>query len=42
MNDRVYEIAKNCKYDGYERALVNMVYISFNKKQDQEWVWMNN
>ena len=25
-------IARNCKYDGYQRALASMVYNFFNKK----------
>ena len=31
LKDRAYEIAKNCGYDGYERALASMVYKSFDK-----------
>ena len=32
MKDRAYEIARNCEYDGYQRALANMVYKFFDKK----------
>ena len=33
MKGRAYEIAKNVKYDGYQRALASMVYQFFDKKQ---------
>ena len=32
MNDRAYEIARNCRYDGYQRALASMVYKFFDMK----------
>ena len=32
MKDRAYEIARNCIYDGYQRALASMVYRFFDKK----------
>ena len=32
MKDRVYEIAINPKYDGYQRGLANMLYRFFDKK----------
>ena len=32
MKDRPYEIARNCKYDGYQRALRGMVYKFFDRK----------
>ena len=32
MKDRAYEIARNCRYDGYQRALASMVYRFFDKK----------
>ena len=32
LKNKAYEIARNCKYDGYQRALVSMVYKLFNKK----------
>ena len=32
LKDRTYEIARNCNYDGYQRALASMVYKVFDKK----------
>ena len=32
MKDRAYEIARNHKNDGYQRALASMVYKFFYKK----------
>ena len=32
LKNRAYEIARNCKYDGYQRALASMVYKFFDKK----------
>ena len=32
MKDRAYRIARNRKYDGYQRALARMVYKAFDKK----------
>ena len=32
MKDKANEIARNCKYDGCQRALSNMVYKVFDKK----------
>ena len=32
MKDEAYEIARNCKYDEYQRALASMIYNFFNKK----------
>ena len=32
MEDRAYEVAINCKYDGYQKALGGMVYKFFDKK----------
>ena len=29
LKDRFYEIARNCKYDGYQRALASIVYKVF-------------
>ena len=47
MKDRAYEIAINRRYDGYQRALANMVYnfldkkngsgISINEQLAEEW-----
>ena len=30
--DKAFNIAKNSKYDGYQRGLASMVYKFFNKK----------
>ena len=32
FKDIAYEIARNCKYDGYQRALASTVYKFFDKK----------
>ena len=32
LKDRDYEIARNCKYDGYQRALASMFYTLFDEK----------
>ena len=32
LRDKVFNIAKNRKYDGYQRGLVSMVYTFFDKK----------
>ena len=32
MKDRAYEIAINCKYDGYQRTLASTIYNFFDKK----------
>ena len=32
LKDRAYEIARNCKCDGYQRTIVSMVYKIFYKK----------
>ena len=32
MKDRAYEIARNGKYDGYQRGLASMAYRFFDKK----------
>ena len=32
LRDKVFNIAKNPKYDGKQRGLVSMVYIFFDKK----------
>ena len=34
LKDRVYKIAINPKYDGYQRALKSIVYKFVDKKQD--------
>ena len=37
MKDRAYKIARNCKYDGYQRALASIAYKFFDKKSGS-WV----
>ena len=32
LRDKAFDIAKNPKYDGYQRGLTSMVYNYFNKK----------
>ena len=32
LRDKAFNIAKNPKYDGYQRGLASMVYTLFNKK----------
>ena len=32
LKDRAYKIARNPKYDGYQRRLASMIYEFFNKK----------
>ena len=32
--DKAFNIAKNPKYDGYQRGLASMVYKSFDKKSE--------
>ena len=32
LKDRAYEIARNCNYDGYQRAIASIVYKFFDKK----------
>ena len=32
MKDKAFEIARYCKYDGYQRAFGSMVYKFFDKK----------
>ena len=32
MKNRAYEIARNCKYDVYQRALASMIHKFFDKK----------
>ena len=32
MEDKTDDIAKNCKYDGYQRALASIIYKSFDNK----------
>ena len=32
LRDKAFNVAKNAKYDGYQRGLVSMVYKFFDKK----------
>ena len=32
LKDGAYEIARNCKYDGYQRTLASIIYKLFDKK----------
>ena len=32
LKDRAYEIARNCRYNGHQKALASMVYIFFDNK----------
>ena len=32
LRDKAFNIAKNLKYDGYQRALASMIYKFFDKK----------
>ena len=34
LKDRAYEIAKICKYDGFQRALTSIVYKCFDMKTE--------
>ena len=34
--DRAHEIARNCQYGGYQRALASMVYMVFDRKTDEQ------
>ena len=36
LKDRASEIARNCNYDGCQRALASMVHKFLEKKQDQD------
>ena len=37
LKDRDHEIARNHKYDGYQRALASMIYKLLIRKQEGEW-----
>ena len=36
LKDKAYEIARNCGYDGYQKALASMIFKFSIRKQDQE------
>ena len=38
LRDRAFNIAKDSKYDGYERGLASMVYKFFDKKTSDSGV----
>ena len=38
LSDKAFNIAKNFKYDGYQRGLVSMVYKFFDKKSEESGV----
>ena len=37
LRDKAFNIAKNRKYDGYQRGIASIVYKFFDKKDDREW-----
>ena len=39
---KAFNIAKNPKYDGYQRGLASMVYKFFDKKSAGSWITNNN
>ena len=41
LRDKAFNIAKNLKYDGYQRELASMVYKFFNKKSKESGVNIN-
>ena len=42
LKDKAFNIAKNPKYDGYQRALASMVYKFFDKKSTTSGIVNNN
>ena len=42
LRDKAFNIAKNPKYDGYQRRLVSMVYKFFDKKSTGGGIVNNN
>ena len=38
LSNKAYEISRNCKHDGYQRALASMIYRFLIIKRNQEWV----
>ena len=38
LKDGTNEIARNCKYDGYQRSLASIINKFLIKKQDWKWV----
>ena len=41
LRDKVFNIAKNPKYDGYQRGIASMVYKFFDKKSADSGVNMH-
>ena len=37
LRDKAFNIAKDPKYDGYQRGLASMVYKFFDKKDRKQW-----
>ena len=37
LRDKAFNIAKDPKYDGYQRGLASMVYKFFDKKNCMQW-----
>ena len=37
LRDKAFNIAKNPKYDGYQRGFASMVYKFFDKKIERKW-----
>ena len=42
LRDKAFNMAKNRKYDGYQRSLASMVYKFFNKKSTPSGIVNNN
>ena len=42
LRDKAFNIAKNAKYDGYQRGLASMVYIFFEKKSSSSGIKNEN
>ena len=42
LRDKAFNIAKNLKYDGYQRGLASMVYKFFDKKSSGSGTVNNN
>ena len=42
LRDKAFNIAKNPKYDGYQRGLASMVYKLFDKKSTGSGIVNNN
>ena len=42
LSDKAFNIAKNPKYDGYQRGLASMIYKFFDKKTKGSGVTLSN